>query len=469
VTVSAITATTFAAVFATAKTGPGIQVQGSMGACLALINAAYTSVTDCLIYGAAGDGIRLENHNGSYQADEVNIVNNRIFSNARHGIYLLPTLAPVSTTVAGSIPIGTETVTPASMTNISVGATLIVANSGGSNLEYVVVMAVTATTFTATFGSTKTGPGITVVCTFGHVGDHVILGNHINYNAVTGIRGTRLTSTIIQGNNVLTNAIGIYLDAADRCTILGNACRNNKGNGIIIEQDQSGNSFGRSVQILIEANQLHYNGVTSTADDLDVWHTDGCQILGNYFGDTDFTPTSQYGIQLYSTTNIVISQNLFATFVHSAILANSQAYSAYGNVGLADSFAVPASTSALTHYQVSPTGLLTLVYNTATDVPGASLSLGPGTWFLTAVFCFVITSSDGECVGQLNVGGAVQGPAASVNWSTAYNTYAMASQNWVVATTGASTIAKLQALKYGTTGTGVCSQSMTSLIAIQIG
>ena len=200
-----------------------------------------------------------------------------------------------------------------------------------------------------------------------------------------------------------------------------------------------------------------------------MWHTDGCQILGNYFGDTDFTPTSQYGIQLYSTTNIVISQNLFATFVHSAILANSQAYSAYGNVGLADSFAVPASTPALTHYQVSPTGLLTLVYNTATDVPGASLSLGPGTWFLTAVFCFVITSSDGECVGQLNVGGAVQGLAASVNWSTAYNTYAMASQNWVVATTGASTIAKLQALKYGTTGTGVCSQSMTSLIAIQIG
>lgn len=379
----------------------------NLGACLVLKNAAYTTVEDCFIYAGSGDGIRLENANAHPNADECNIINNRIFSNGRHGIYAHSTCLPVGTTIAANVAIGAHTVTPASMLNITVGATLIVANSDTTHLEFVIVTAITGSTFTATFSSTKTGPGITVVSTFGHVGDHIFALNHCNYNGGSGIRGIYLTSTVIDTNNVLTNQIGINLEAADRCTIKGNPCRNNKGNGIIIEQhlavtytdlvigatsdvvtsaahpfvqDDAGlqvavtsgtgfthqtvmvllvdgtgahmsapmgtigatgghgskNGFGRSTQILIEANQLHFNGVTSTADDLDVWHTDGCQILGNFFGDTDFTPTSQYAIQLLLDTGIVISGNLFGPTVFGPLLANSAPYMASGNVGLPD-------------------------------------------------------------------------------------------------------------------------------------
>jgi parallel beta-helix repeat protein len=309
----------------------------NLGACLHLKNAAYTTVQDCLIYGGSGDGIRLENANGCFQADEINIINNRIFSNGRHGIYLLPTSLTVATTIAADVAIGQQTVTPASMANIEVGATLIVANSDTSNLEYVVISAVTATTFTGIFASTKTGPGITVVSTFGHVGDHVLIGNHCNYNGSSGIRGTRCTSNIISGNNVLTNATGIYLDAADRCTILGNAVRNNKGTGVLIDEDQSGNGFGHSIEMLIEANQLHYNNIeTPEGDELDVFNTDGCQILGNYLGDTDFTPVALYGIQLSGCTGIVMGNNNFGPTIHGPLLANGVPYRSTNNIGLAD-------------------------------------------------------------------------------------------------------------------------------------
>lgn len=387
----------------------------NLGACLVLKNAAYTSVQDSFIYAGSGDGIRVENANSSPNADEVNIINNRIFSNGRHGIYLHSTCLPVSTTIAANVAIGSHTVTPASMTNIKVGATLIVANSGAGNLEFVVVTAITGSTFTAPFTSTKTGPGITVVSTYGHVGDHVIALNHVNYNGSSGIRGTFLTSSIIQGNNVLTNGTGIHLDGADRCVLNANAVRNNKGSGVIIDQHaavsytdllingsglvssfakpftdedvglqltvtggtgfthqtvmilsivaglgiavctaslgttgSSGgvgtkNGFGRSKQIMIQGgNQLHFNGVQTSGDELDVFHTDGCGINGNYLGDTDFTPVAQYGIQLTSDcTGIVISNNDFEPTVHGPLLAPLTAgvqtpYRSLGNINLAD-------------------------------------------------------------------------------------------------------------------------------------
>lgn len=311
----------YAHVFNVLLHGNAANQPANNNACLALINAAYTTVQDCLIYAASGDGIRLENHNGNFQADECNIINNRIFSSGRNGIYFLPTTDTVNTTIASNISVGKATVTPASMANIGVGSTLIVANSDTTNLEYVVVLAITATTFTATFASTKTGPGITVISTIGHVGDHVIIGNHCNYNTNSGIKGTYLTSGIIACNNVLTNGTGIILDAADRCDIVANACRNNKGSGIIIEDDQSGEGLGRAKQILITANEIHYNGVQTTGDELDVFNTDGCMISHNYLGDDDFTPVAAYGIQLSNCTGIVIIGNIFGPVVHSTLLA----------------------------------------------------------------------------------------------------------------------------------------------------
>ena len=78
--------------------------------------------------------------------------------------------SPFSTTVAANISTGTQVVTPAAMTgtsrgaawSIQIGSILTVANSNGSNSENVVVTSITGTTFTATFVSSKTGPGITV-------------------------------------------------------------------------------------------------------------------------------------------------------------------------------------------------------------------------------------------------------------------------------------------------------------------
>jgi len=68
----------------------------------------------------------------------------------------------VNTTVAANIAVGSDTVTPASMTGIAVGSLLWVVNPSGTNGEVISVTAVAGTTFTATFTLTKTGPGIVV-------------------------------------------------------------------------------------------------------------------------------------------------------------------------------------------------------------------------------------------------------------------------------------------------------------------
>ncbi|MCU1259844.1 MAG: Pectate lyase superfamily protein [Bryobacterales bacterium] len=70
----------------------------------------------------------------------------------------------MTTTVAANIATGPQVVTPASMAGIIPGSVLTVYNPGGAsgNMEPVVVTAATRTTFTATFKSPKTGPGIIV-------------------------------------------------------------------------------------------------------------------------------------------------------------------------------------------------------------------------------------------------------------------------------------------------------------------
>ncbi len=469
----------------------------NLGACLVLRNSAYTTVNDCLIYAGSGDGIRLENANGCFQADEVNIINNRIFSNGRHGIYLHSTCLPVSTTIAANVATGLQTVTPASMANITVGATVIVANGDTTHLEYVPVVAVTATTFSATFVSTKTGPGITVISTFGHVGDHVIIGNHCNYNGRAGIKGIYLTSTVLGLNNVLTNATGIELEAADRCTLLGNPTRNNKGSGIIIDQhpavtytdlvivaantmtsaghpfqdDDAGlqvtitggtgftvqvveilsvlggvatcsaalgtpgstggtgskNGFGRSKDLIVKANQIHYNGVQTTADELDVFNTDVCVIEGNYLGDTDFTPVAQYGIQLSNCTGIAILGNDFGPTILGPLLApvtliggGTVSTAVVLNIALGSQTVTPA---AMTHIAV---GTVLFIQGAAdageyvkvTGITGATFTAV----FLLAHTAPVAVTNDGtlgpqqpyRSLGNINLSDGMQGVQPSI-------------------------------------------------------
>ncbi len=67
-------------------------------------------------------------------------------------LYFLGFPAPLAT-VAGSVSSGSHTVTPSSMTGVTVGATLAVSNADGSAVETVTVTATTTSTFTATFAS----------------------------------------------------------------------------------------------------------------------------------------------------------------------------------------------------------------------------------------------------------------------------------------------------------------------------
>jgi len=75
-------------------------------------------------------------------------------------------VAAATTTIALSIATGSHAVTPATMSPggnaIAVNQVLTVENADGSNREVVVVTAVTGSTFTAAFASTKTGPEIVV-------------------------------------------------------------------------------------------------------------------------------------------------------------------------------------------------------------------------------------------------------------------------------------------------------------------
>jgi hypothetical protein len=68
----------------------------------------------------------------------------------------------VNTTIATSIATGPHTVTPANITNITNGMTLYIYNADYTNSEQVTVSNVSGGNFDATFGTSKTGPGIHV-------------------------------------------------------------------------------------------------------------------------------------------------------------------------------------------------------------------------------------------------------------------------------------------------------------------
>jgi len=91
---------------------------------------------------------------------------------------------PFSTTIAANISAGSQAVTPAAMANIQVGSYLQIANANGSNSEIVYVSATTASTFTATFSLSKTGPGITVAGFFYNQARDATVGDNV---ALTGL------------------------------------------------------------------------------------------------------------------------------------------------------------------------------------------------------------------------------------------------------------------------------------------
>ena len=251
----------------------------------------------------------------------------------------------------------------------------------------------------------------------GHVGDHLIFANHINFNTGNGIRGIWLTSTIIGQNNVLTNAShGIYCTAADRCTFISNESRNNGGNGLFVDQD---GTFGRSNDILCLGNGFHFNGsaASATYDEAGIWHTDRFQFLGNFCGDTDFTARCNYGLQITSdVTGAVVAHNIFNNLIAGAFLSNGAAYTAYGNSGgavLLDRF-TSLTCSARVFTGASDT-LLQTDFQVEANISGAATeTLLSAAAYPGAVSCIVNSSTSSANVTVTPAGGQTIGGNATV-------------------------------------------------------
>jgi hypothetical protein len=118
--------------------------------------AAYATIEDAVAYGLIQDGhefwvISFPTGNATWVYDVT------LGEWHQRGLW-----AGVSTTIAANVATGSQVVTPASMTGISLGVALTISNANGSNSQTVVPTAVGGSTFTATFTLPLTGPGITV-------------------------------------------------------------------------------------------------------------------------------------------------------------------------------------------------------------------------------------------------------------------------------------------------------------------
>ena len=99
---------------------------------------------------------------------------------------------------------GSQTVTPAAMDGITVGGTLLCVNSDGTNPEIVRVTAITSTTFTATFASTKSANWTLFVQSYGWL--PVMTGASTNTPA-SWTYSVQQASYQLVGNRVIFDAI----------------------------------------------------------------------------------------------------------------------------------------------------------------------------------------------------------------------------------------------------------------------
>ena len=101
-------------------------------------------------------------------------------------------------------------------------------------------------------------------------------------------------------------------------------------------------------------------------------------------------------------------------------------------------------------------------------MPGATLTLAaPGTYVVIGIFDLNALGADDNnfLVGALVVGGVVQSGKVVLETDTD-KPRATLSQTWVITTTGADTVVKLQALKFGGTGTSRTWPEHTKIVAL---
>lgn len=147
---------------------------------------------------------------------------------------------------------------------------------------------------------------------------------------------------------------------------------------------------------------------------------------------------------------------------------------AAGNVGqpfLSGGVSADGAYGSLEHLEGDASGGLTCTTSFA-DIPGATITLDKtGVYIIVGEFDMFTDLVANVVQGRLNVAGAAYGQLASLTISSSASTLtieSVQSKIWVYPNTG-SNVAKLQAQKLGSSGTGQINQANTSIKAVFLG
>jgi hypothetical protein len=216
-------------------------------ACLKLRNASYSVVTKSVIYKGYGDGIWIENYNGSPDSDEINIENSMIFFNGQNGVRLQYTYV-TSSQAPGDHLIANNHI-----------------NYNGLHGIYCPVGLAT-----------------------------IISNNNILTNGFSGGPGCGIRLGDFTANGSWAKA--------SRFSVIGNQVRYNNNQGLYADGINSS---------IISANQFHLNNRNTGGSNLDIWNAVDLAVTGNVCTDIDFTPINLYGAQFANSSGLMITGNIF--------------------------------------------------------------------------------------------------------------------------------------------------------------
>lgn len=361
--------------------------------CIYLQNAAYSRVRDNTVYNCRGPGIQVANRNANGWADEVNLEGNHVFSNGGDGILITREQGTGGTvnTTSGSASIFATSGSFSALTDL--GSLIVITGCGWSNNTATITAIPSSAQATVSATCSTTQSSVAFAYAAQGPGDHLIAGNHVNYNTGNGIKCTYCFATLFSENNILTNgANGLICEGCSRTTANNNQIRYNWADGILHTR---GADLTNGRENIITANSLHLNNRGNVgASNAEIWYQTRPIFANNFAGDTDFSPfTSLYGLYLFSSTNASIGGNNLANNLTGAFLTGgSSTYTAQGNVGLADTI------TTHTHADAATGGTL------------AGSAIASGT--VAAARLGTMTGATGGAAGAA---GAVPAPAAGDN------------------------------------------------------
>lgn len=150
-----------------------------------------------------------------------------------------------------------------------------------------------------------------------HTNDHLIVGNHIDYNTDTGIYVNIGHNISITANNLLSNGgYGILMNGCYRNRVSDCHIRNSGKTGLWIQEGKQQGVFNNNIHMNGQAYAGAYDGIYLS-------NCTYCIVQGNHCSDVDFDPKHQrYGIRTRNncdggiiTSNIFIPNRTSATFL----------------------------------------------------------------------------------------------------------------------------------------------------------